>query len=243
MSTRISPDNRGAGSDFVRDLELPSLPVTAKRFRYASWINAFVQAAAILVIILYPAAVYYGLIHYSVRKVAPLLLLVFLLSTALRVGAVHKDRKLIQRSVGMLLGIAVLLVSATIYNEPGFVLALPVLINVVLFLGFAGSLRGGVSLIERLALLRQDDLSEEELLYCRRLTVIWSAFFVFNGGIAMILSVWAPFSWWALYNGLIAYVLIGLLGGSEYVYRKHRFRRYGSGWHDRIIRFLLPSRM
>ncbi len=216
---------------------------TEKQSRYAGWIGAIVQATAVLVVVLYPAAVYYGLIHFSIRKVALLLFLVFLLSTAFRVGAVRKDRKLVQRSVGMLLGVAILLVSASIFQQPGFVLALPVLINAVLFVGFAGSLRGEVSLIERFARMQQENLSEEELRYCRRLTVIWSGFFLFNGGVALLLSVWGPFSWWALYNGLIAYLLIGLLGGIEYVYRKHRFRRFGSGLHDRIIRFLLPARM
>lgn len=243
MTTRISPERPVQSNDVKRSLELQSPPIQVRRSQRTAWTKVILQAVAVLAVVSYPGAVYFGLIHYSARKVAPLLLLAFLLGTALRVGAVHKDRKLILRSVGTFAGVAVLLVSATIFDQPGFVLALPVLINAVLFLGFAGSLGEDISLIERFALLWQDDLSEEELRYCRRLTVIWSGFFVFNGGIALVLSVWGPFSWWALYNGLIAYLMIGLLSGGEYVYRKYRFRRYGSGWHDRIIRFFLPSRM
>jgi hypothetical protein len=43
-----------------------------------------------------------------------------------------------------------------------------------------------------------------------------------------------------LYTGLIAYVLIGILGASEYVVRKARFREYGNGLHDRLLARVFP---
>ncbi|MBP9601744.1 MAG: hypothetical protein KBE41_09595, partial [Lutibacter sp.] len=41
---------------------------------------------------------------------------------------------------------------------------------------------------------------------------IWVAFFVFNGSLALYTTLFGSFTTWTLYNGLIAYVLIGTLG-------------------------------
>lgn len=40
-----------------------------------------------------------------------------------------------------------------------------------------------------------------------------------NGGIALATALWADDKVWALYNGLVSYVLIGLLMGGEYLVR------------------------
>ena len=77
-------------------------------------------------------------------------------------------------------------------------------------------------MIERFARLQTDDLNADQLRWCRMWTVIWCAFFVVNGSIALVLS-WAPLVWWAAYNGGLAYGLIGLLLGTEYLLRKRRF--------------------
>ena len=41
-----------------------------------------------------------------------------------------------------------------------------------------------------------------------------------NGLIAASLTLWAPLSWWTLYNGLIAYGLMGLLFAIEWLIRQ-----------------------
>ena len=90
--------------------------------------------------------------------------------------------------------------------------------------------------------MQVSDLSVEELRYCRTVTQVWSAFFVLNGGTALAPALLAPLSWWALYNGLLAYLLIGLLGASEYVIRKRRLGRFGDNLLDRALRAVLaPS--
>jgi len=173
--------------------------------------------------------------------VAPLLMLAFLMTTLLRVAGFRRDKVLIKRSLSMLGAVAVLLASATISNHHGFVLAVPVAINLILLWGFAGSLRSEVSLVERFALMFHPDLSAQEQRYCRRLTIIWSVFFIINGSIALVLSLWGTFFAWTLYNGFIAYLLVGALASGEYVYRKYRFRRYSDKGPDRIFRLLFPS--
>ena len=104
----------------------------------------------------------------------------------------------------------------------------PVLVNAVLACVFAVSLRHPPTAIERLARLREPELPPRALRYTRRVTQVWLGFFVLNGAIALATAMWASDAVWALYNGLIAYLLIGLLFGVEWLVRQ-RVRRAG---HD-----------
>ncbi|MDR2597596.1 MAG: AMP-binding protein [Treponema sp.] len=56
--------------------------------------------------------------------------------------------------------------------------------------------------------------------YCRKVTVIWVSFFIFNGN----LSIWTIFSGsdilWSVYNGGISYLLMGILFAVEFMVRK-----------------------
>jgi uncharacterized membrane protein len=56
-------------------------------------------------------------------------------------------------------------------------------------------------------------------------TWIWCGFFLLNAGTAAALAVFAPLEWWTLYNGLIAYGLIGLMFAVELVLRHLKFGR------------------
>ena len=49
-----------------------------------------------------------------------------------------------------------------------------------------------------------------------------------------------PVSYWALYTGLLSYVLIGLVATVEYVVRKARFREYGAELVDRVLARVFP---
>jgi len=57
------------------------------------------------------------------------------------------------------------------------------------------------------------------VLYTRRVTQIWCAFFVLNGAFSAYTAFfWSPDAW-SLYNGAIAYGMIGLLLLGEIVWR------------------------
>jgi len=40
------------------------------------------------------------------------------------------------------------------------------------------------------------------------------------------LTLWAPIAWWTLYNGLIAYFIMGTLFAGEWMLRKRMRRMY-----------------
>ena len=96
----------------------------------------------------------------------------------------------------------------------------PVLVNAALLTVFALSLARPPSIIERLARLTEPDLPPAGVAYTRGVTQVWCAFFVLNGTLALVTAMWASPELWALYNGLIAYGLMGLLFSIEWLVRQ-----------------------
>lgn len=74
-------------------------------------------------------------------------------------------------------------------------------------------------MIERFARLHEPDLPESGVRYTRKVTFVWCAFFILNGAAALWTALQASLELWALYNGLIAYVLMGALLGGEFLVR------------------------
>ena len=56
--------------------------------------------------------------------------------------------------------------------------------------------------------------------YTRRVTQVWCGFFVFNGSLALLTALYASDGVWMLYNGLLAYVLMGILFAGEWLVRQ-----------------------
>ncbi len=186
----------------------------------------------------YPILVAGSVTLLGARSAALVLLGVHLLA---RLRTLRRD---LERARGLLLlaaSVAVLLALGAILDDPRFLLAYPSLVNAALLVHFAWSLRG-VPIAERFARMEASDPSELDataLRYCRRVTLVWCAFFVVNGGIATALAAWAPRAVWALYTGGISYVLVGLVFTVEYVIRRARFGRFGPGIVDRTLARLL----
>lgn len=95
----------------------------------------------------------------------------------------------------------------------------PVFVNGALLALFGVTLKQGPSMVERLARLREPELPPHAVAYTRKVTVAWCGFFVVNGSIAAVTALWGTDQQWALYNGAIAYGLMGVFGGAEYLVR------------------------
>lgn len=166
----------------------------------------------VLVGLLYPFAVYFGLEHVSPRWFALLLAALWLMRalTAAR-----------QPGAWQLPALALVFCGVLALSADDQLLRLyPVLINAGLAALFAHSLYHGMPVIERLARLQEPDLPPSGVRYTRQVTKVWLAFFLANGSVALLLSLWAPLSWWTLYNGLIAYLLMGCLFIVEWLVRQ-----------------------
>lgn len=160
----------------------------------------------------YPLLVYLGLAHAEPRALA-LLLLVLGLARFVTAGGSRQ---------ALAVALAALALAAfTAFSNNALPLKLyPVAVNAALLLLFGLSLWKGPTVVERLARLQEPELDAAGVAYTRRVTQVWCAFFVVNGGIALATALWASEQLWALYNGLIAYGLIGLLMGGEWLVRR-----------------------
>lgn len=187
----------------------------------------------------YPVIVYFGITNWKPRAVAVLLLLVLVAMLPIRYW--NQGSEHLWAVVRAPLAVLAMLVLAALMDDRRLVLALPVLVNMILLLHFAGSLVGPVPVVERLARLEQPELSPSEVRYCRSVTWLWVAFFLVNGLVAGVLAVTGPLSLWAVYTGLVSYLLIGVVFTGEFVVRRVRFRHFGNGFHDRLLKRILPE--
>jgi len=182
----------------------------------------WIRALAGMVFVAYPALVWFGLSRWSPRLLALAMLAVFVPMALYRLRGVPREQL---RSLALLPLVTVIaLLLAALLDSGGYVLLVPVVVNVALLFGFGSTLRrGSIPMIERFARLQSAELGTSEKDWCRLWTRIWCAFFIFNGGTTLVLALTSPVSWWALYTGLLAYVLIGALLGLEWLMRRRRF--------------------
>ena len=101
----------------------------------------------------------------------------------------------------------------------------PVLVNAAMLSAFTYSLFVPPSIVEQFARRWQPDLPPQGVSYTRRVTQVWCVFFAVNGGIAFATALWTSAATWSLYNGFIAYLLMGLLFAAEYGIRCNFKRR------------------
>ncbi|WP_151441912.1 hypothetical protein [Halomonas lysinitropha] len=122
-------------------------------------------------------------------------------------------------------GVAALLLAAGIMGHAELGMrAYPVAVNAIMLAIFLASLFQGMPIVERLARLREPDLTAAGVRYTRRVTWAWCGFFIINGTIATWTVFHTDLAVWTLYNGVISYGLIGLMFGSEWLLRQ-RLRR------------------
>ncbi len=201
-----------------------------------------------LIVIAYPVAIYVGLGRWSTRRLGTILLVLLVSGLVPRLILRMRDVDPAERRAHLWPVLRVpasvvgLVALGTALDEPRFLLILPVLVNVLLLVQFASSLRGPVSLVERFARLQDPELPPGGPQYCRTVTKVWCIFFVLNGAIAATLAGFGPVSWWAVYNGMIAYLLMGALFTVEYVARKTIFRQFDDTLPDRVLAAVLPTR-
>lgn len=101
--------------------------------------------------------------------------------------------------------------------------AYPIVVNAGMLVAFGATLCNGKQpMIEKFARLRRPDLDARSVRHTRRVTQGWCVFFALNGAVSAVCALWASRALWALYNGVITYLLIGVLIVAEIAWR-HAF--------------------
>ncbi len=171
-----------------------------------------------IVLACYPLVVYLGLKTHSLKRMTVLIIGAFLLRLLVLRGA--KSGSFNHLAIPATLA-GIVLAAITLWQNSGQALLFyPVVASICGLCVFAWSLVKPPSVIEILARLREDTLPPEVVAYTRKVTMIWCLFFVINAGIAGLSVASGDMAFWTLYNGLISYVLMGVLMGGEWLYRK-----------------------
>jgi uncharacterized membrane protein len=174
--------------------------------------NRLIGLGLLLAGLLYPFAVYYGMEHFAPWQFGLLL------------GGLWLARALTGRrrpgSLWMAVAAIAFCLLLTLLDSPLLLRWYPVLISSFMLALFGLSLKYGPPVVERLARLSEPELPDKAIRYTRQVTIAWCVFFLCNGLLAAALTLWAPLSWWMLYNGLISYGLMGLLFAVEWLLRQ-----------------------
>lgn len=178
------------------------------------------RGALVAVSLAYPLLVYLAMGRFEPRWLS---LLLFMLALLRALGT--REPLWIWAAAGTgMLAVAALLGNAALPLK-----LYPALVNAMLLVFFLASLRWPPTVAERFARLQEPELPLFAVAYTRRVTQVWCGFFVLNGGIAVVTALWATDATWALYNGLLAYGLMGLLHGAEWLVRRRVKAAHGHG--------------
>ena len=175
--------------------------------------------------VLYPLIVYGGIKLWglSPRRLSLVLLSLalyhFLIWTRSQAGA-ERGRKAIL--VTLVFACAII---AFVADNILFVKFYPVLVNLSFLAFFGWTLWKPPSFAFRMALLADKTLKNSPSFnaierYCQKVTVVWCAFFILNSIVAALTVFVGSDKVWSLYNGLISYILIGLIFAIEFLVRK-----------------------
>ncbi|TGD72674.1 hypothetical protein E4634_14225 [Mangrovimicrobium sediminis] len=171
---------------------------------------------AVAVAIGYPLLVYLGSASLSVSSLA-LLLLGLALARLVLSGDWRRPRQ-----YPLPLALALLCAVAIYWDSPVALQYYPVIMNLAVAALFAWSLTGSESLIEQLA-GRFTDMSKKPpqvRVYQKRLTAVWALLLCANAAVAAYTACCMSPAAWALYNSLVAYLLMAAFMAGEWVFRQ-----------------------
>lgn len=175
-----------------------------------------------LLLLAYPIGVYFGLSYLEPRYLG--LMLLILLAARFVLARKHLNRANLASLLPITVASGLLCLLILIFNQTSMIRLNPALVNLVLLLTFGYTLYSPPSMIERLARLSGADISGPAVSYTRNVTAVWCIFFLLNGAAALYTCFFTSLETWTLYNGLIAYILMGSLFLAEYCVRQQKIR-------------------
>ena len=177
-----------------------------------NWLGALLSVA-------FPALVYFGRNRLSPQLLALVLVGIIWLRKKIAFG--------MRPSPWLVAGGLLLAFLALGRNDVLPLKLYPVLVNGALLGIFAASLWYPPPVAERIARMGYPDLPTEIVTYTRKVTQAWCVFFGANALTAFWTAVWGSDDVWFYYNGVIAYLLAGLMFAGEWFLRRRLLRALG----------------
>lgn len=169
----------------------------------------------------YPVAIYLALQWFEPRWVAAAVVALILVRWRGRALALFAGLPWLSHLV--IAGSLALSLAALVANDETLLRLYPTGVSLALLAVFGLSLRTSPPIVERMARLSHPDLPAEAVRYCRKVTEVWCGYFALNAAISAWTAIGASRELWALYNGFIVYVAMGVLFAGEWLLRRHLF--------------------
>ncbi len=177
------------------------------------------KTAFVALVLAYPLIVYFGLKYAEVRVVA-LALIFFALTRLFLIRRMDDYAGRLPQSNLVVAGLILVGIAAMASNSAVLLQYYPVCMNALMLSLFAFSLIHPPSIVEQIARVTTPDLPEAGIVYTRKVTIVWCGFFIFNGSMSLYTVLGTDLGFWAVYNSLISYSLMGLLFTGEYLVRR-----------------------
>jgi len=132
-----------------------------------------------------------------------------------------RDRRLrasVLRHMGL---IGLYMIFGLVFPHILVVKLLPAFINMALFAMFTHSIIHPPSIIETFATaMAKTRLGKDQVSYCRKVTAMWSTFFILDLALVVYVALFRPMLDWAIVTGVVNYILIAFIFLGELAYRK-----------------------
>ncbi|KEY58556.1 membrane protein [Serratia sp. DD3] len=181
-----------------------------------------IQLITALMLLAWPFLIWFGLTYNGLRWLVPLMVFLLILRVRQVRQTIGPMRLVIQSVVSA--GVALCILSYLLQAHQ-LLLFYPVMVNLVMLVLFGSSLWSSMPLVERLARLQAPELPPEGVRYTRKVTQIWCVFFILNGAMALFTVLYGEMWLWTTWNGMIAYVLMGILMMGEWLVRRQVIKR------------------
>lgn len=183
--------------------------------RFISCFPKAVSASALLAVIgvVYPVLVYVGLRYLPPGVVVSALFVPLALKFFL--DRRNRPRRAFAYVSLLALGIGGALIAV---SPVAGLKSYPIVVSLGLACIFSYSLLYPPTIIERIASIRPPSSPPPDG-YLRRVTIAWLIFFFVNASVSLWTATAASIEIWTLYNGLISYILMGLLFAGELAIR------------------------
>lgn len=182
--------------------------------------SAVLRILFVVLLAFYPFIIYFGINVLPASFFGLALALVLLL----RFGVTRPDER--ATAVPALLLLLAYAVASAVVGSARMLMYYPVIVNLLMCALFIGSLWNKEPLLLRIVRARGVPMTVHAPRYLTRLTAVWGAFFALNALIALWTTT-QSMELWTIYNGMVAYLLIGILISGEWIFRRHYKRRLG----------------
>jgi len=185
-----------------------------------------IKMIAVGALIIYPIAIYFADDFLSPSQLIAGLML--LLAARLLVAAwLNPAKRFWIIALAVIMIVAAIVVPLLMPDIKLMYLRLyPMLLTLLVFAFFFGSLFTRMPLAERFARMQYHELPSQGVIYTRHLTWVWCGVLLCNALVSLYTAIATSFEVWSLYNGVIVYVLFGSVFACEYVVRLRLRRKW-----------------